>query len=294
MEIANFNIVDGSNNASDQFPENMPFANVNDNMRAVLGALARWIADTDGTLLTTGTSGAYALTSNRTGLTLVNGLHLSFRANHRGSTSAATLTLTPSGGAALTTKNIVDVSGNNIPGDRIVPDQIYTVIFGVDVDAFVLVNSAAGYFSSTTDIHTLAPFSGAPGVVLDETPATNLADIRLVNGSNAATLSKRLNYIELDGGGSLTLSAEHSGALVVIGGLSSSVTITLDTTFTGAFGAYFDVFFDSAMTVNFTISDGTVINRVGASLAGAVDTGYRFAVFRSGGSTTTFYHILQP
>ena len=234
MEIDDFNIVDASNNAADQFPENMQFSAVNDNMRGTLGALARWYADINGSLETTGSGGAYALTTNRTALTLSDGLHVAFRANHTGASSAATLNITPSGGSALGTRNIEDSQGNTLLGSFFTAGYQYEAVYNTTTDAFCLINTRPALVTSG-DVHTLNAGTDLD-VIFDESPATNVPDIRMLNGTNPASLASRMNPILITG--DTTLSAQHSGGILEVNATSSSVTVTFDASFMALGGAY--------------------------------------------------------
>ena len=65
-EIWDLSTTDASNNdAAFGFPEGMNPSDVNDNLRRVLGAVARWYGDTNGALVSAGTGSAYTLASNR-------------------------------------------------------------------------------------------------------------------------------------------------------------------------------------------------------------------------------------
>ena len=230
MEIFNFNIVDASNNAADQFPENMQYSAVNDNARGVMGAIARWYADTNGSLVSTGSSGAYALTTNQTGITLSNGLTLAFRANHTGSSTGATLTVTPSGGSALTTKNILGSDGNQIVGEALSQNSQYIVVYNTTADGFVLIGAGQGTMKLIeTDVLSIDSGNG-PAIFLDPTPGTNSPDIQMKAGGSAsddmATVAQSVNLIQVTGG-SLTLSKFMSGTWLDV---SNSASVTFDST----------------------------------------------------------------
>jgi hypothetical protein len=60
-EVTAWSPTDNSN--VDLYPENMPFGSVNDSGRAVQGAVARWFLDTNGSVVSSGSAGAYAITS---------------------------------------------------------------------------------------------------------------------------------------------------------------------------------------------------------------------------------------
>lgn len=75
-EIDDLSITDASNTA--RFPENMQFRNVNDSARALEGMLAREFKDRNMSLVASGSSNAFAVTSNRTITSLTDSLLIGF------------------------------------------------------------------------------------------------------------------------------------------------------------------------------------------------------------------------
>src|SRR5215813_2312513 len=73
---------------------------VNDSARAVMAGVAGFVKDNNATISTTGSANAYAATSSNTIAALATGLRFVFKASF-GNTGAATLNLTPQGGAAF-------------------------------------------------------------------------------------------------------------------------------------------------------------------------------------------------
>lgn len=93
-EVYTWDKVAANNNDAppDGWPENQAYSSVNNCAREMMAALARDLADRNGTLTTAGTAPAYTLTSNRTITALVDGMLLSFKI-HSGYNGAATLNL---------------------------------------------------------------------------------------------------------------------------------------------------------------------------------------------------------
>ncbi len=79
--VSQWNVLDASNNGAPPggAPEGQAPSTINDNLRAMMGALARFYSDTDGTLTTAGTSTAYTLTTNNVHLSLADQSVLVFR-----------------------------------------------------------------------------------------------------------------------------------------------------------------------------------------------------------------------
>lgn len=91
-EVDDLEVVDDDN--IDRFPEGMLGSEVNDSARALEGILARWHKDTNGSLVTTGSSNAYTVSPNRTISTYYDGLMIVAEINHD-NTGAATLDAGP-------------------------------------------------------------------------------------------------------------------------------------------------------------------------------------------------------
>jgi len=117
-EIQDLFTSDASNIA--RWPENMPFSGVNDAGRADEGLLARWYADTNGSITASGSSNAFAITSNRTIASLFNNLVMAWTANFS-ITGAATLNLNGLGAKNLKRFNGSDlISGDIISGQPVI------------------------------------------------------------------------------------------------------------------------------------------------------------------------------
>ena len=78
-EYQDLDVIDDNNTA--RFPEGQAPSTVNDGARAGEGMTARWYRDTQGTLVTTGTSSAYEITTNRTVSAYYDGLEIVFIAH---------------------------------------------------------------------------------------------------------------------------------------------------------------------------------------------------------------------
>jgi hypothetical protein len=117
-EIQDLSATDASNTG--RWPENMPFSGVNDAGRADEGLLARWYKDTDSSITASGSSNAFAITSNRVIAALFNNLVMAYTANFS-ITGACTLNLNGLGAKSLKRFNGTDlVSGDIISGQPVV------------------------------------------------------------------------------------------------------------------------------------------------------------------------------
>lgn len=78
-EINDYDVVNDNNTA--RWPEGMPPSQVNDSARINEGVLARWHKDTNGSLLSTGTSTAYNVSTNQALTAYYDGLEITFKAH---------------------------------------------------------------------------------------------------------------------------------------------------------------------------------------------------------------------
>src|SRR5688572_14408465 len=156
-DIQGWSGTDASN--IDLFPDNMTFGAVNDGGRAVQGAMARWFADWNGSIVASGSSNAYSITSNRTIASLANNTLMWFRANHT-NTGAATLNLN-----TLGAKDIVRATGAALTAGDITSGQIVGVYYNSTLDDWVLITptvqgtaseSASGLIELATAAEVLA------------------------------------------------------------------------------------------------------------------------------------------
>lgn len=140
-EIWDLNVTDASNTATGfGFPENMNPSDVNDNLRAILGALARWYGDTNGTLVSAGTGGAYTIASpNRSWTTSYSdGAVLMFQA-HTVCSSAPTLAVD-----GKTAKVIMKNAAVTVSASDIIQDQICLVAYESTGDKWQLLSPVSG------------------------------------------------------------------------------------------------------------------------------------------------------
>ena len=127
-------VTDASN--IDCWPENMPFGDVNDSGRAVQGAIARWFKDWNGSIVASGSSNAFTITSNRTIASYANNDIMWWRANHT-NTGAATLNLNGIG-----IKDIISATGSALTAGDITSGQIVGTYYNSSLDDWVLITPA--------------------------------------------------------------------------------------------------------------------------------------------------------
>jgi hypothetical protein len=142
-EVDSLSTIDASNTA--RFPENMAPSAVNNGARALEGMIARWLNDINGSLASAGSANAYTLAINRTDFaasSTYDGYILTFQASFA-NTGAATLNVTPSGGAAVGTKTIKKNNDQDLASGDIESGQVVVVCYDNSTDTFQLLSPVA-------------------------------------------------------------------------------------------------------------------------------------------------------
>jgi hypothetical protein len=134
-EMTDLEVVDASNTT--RWPEGMLGGQINNAARALEGILARWYSDTDGSIASTGSANAYAITSTRTIAALVDNTVMAFTANFA-NTGAATLALN-----GLTEKNIKRPNGDALVSGDIASGQVVIVIYKSSPDEWRMLSPPA-------------------------------------------------------------------------------------------------------------------------------------------------------
>jgi len=122
-EIVSLSVTDASNTA--RFPEGQAPSTVNNGARALEGMLARNIRDTQGYITAAGTANAITIALNATTAAEATGERIVFKAAAT-NTAATTVTVTPSGGAARSARNIYR-NGAALTGGEIISGSYYTL-----------------------------------------------------------------------------------------------------------------------------------------------------------------------
>jgi len=137
--ISQWNTSAASNNDAppDGFPEGQAPSTVNDCAREVMAAVARQFGDTDGSIVTGGTSNAYDLTTNNGNAALADQGLIVFRAD-RANTGAATLNVD-----TLGDKNL-QVNGAALDAGDLVADNLYAVAYNATNDTYDILNAQIG------------------------------------------------------------------------------------------------------------------------------------------------------
>jgi hypothetical protein len=191
-EIWDLKTTDGDNTAAGfGFPENMNPSDVNDNLRAILGSLARWYGDTNGTLVSAGTGGAYTIASpNRSWTTSYSdGAVLMFQA-HTVCSSAPTLAVD-----GKTAKVIMKNATTTVSASDIIQDQICLVAYESTLDKWQMLSPVSGSGTAVGDM------LGANNLSDVDTAATALSNIGGIGAATTDTLTNKT--IDADGTGNV-------------------------------------------------------------------------------------------
>lgn len=127
-----------SNNATADsaapWPEGMAPSQVNDSARGSMASVAKWRDDTAGTLVTSGTSTAYTVSSNQgfASLAAMDGAKLTIKFDQ---SSGAAPTLAVDG---LTAQALQTVAGSAVPSGFFVAASIWTLVYDNGNSAFVV------------------------------------------------------------------------------------------------------------------------------------------------------------
>jgi len=149
-EVVDLEVVDADNIA--RFPEGQNVPTINNGARALEGIVARWFADTNGSIVSTGTAPNYAIATNRTLPTLADGMEVVWKAHAAFASGTATLTVN-----ALTQKNLVRQDGTALQVGDIVLNQTVICRYNADMDAF----ECAGIDAKPSDTDFASYFPGS-------------------------------------------------------------------------------------------------------------------------------------
>lgn len=122
--------------APNGWPEGMAASSLNNCGREMMAAISKWYKDTNGTLVSGGSSNAYTLTPNRTISAYEGGLSFTFEANHTSTSTTPTLNV-----SSLGAKTITDQEGNALTIGDIVSGGIYQVTYDSGEGKFKLISS---------------------------------------------------------------------------------------------------------------------------------------------------------
>lgn len=177
MTVHKWSTTPNSNDTADStinLREGMAPSQLNDSGRAMMAAIAKWRDDMSGKLVTTGTSTAYVLSTNQGFTSLTDGLAVAARVNATSGTSP-TLNVDSTGAKAIAT-----VYGTAIPSGKIVANGIYTFVYNLADDKWIVHGHRPDEFPSGTTM-TFRQTNAPTGWTKDAT--YNNAAFRVTNGT---------------------------------------------------------------------------------------------------------------
>lgn len=192
--LHDWSTTDGSNNFAvpDGAPENWQVGQMNNWGRAIMGVLARFDRDNDGSLTTAGTSTAYTVALNQVNISAwFNGLR--FRANvHTASGATPTINPTPSGGSALGAKSLYWRDGTQVNSDLTTGEYDFVYLSSPD-KVYALATKPTTVTGGTGITVTANDIAFAPSELTDVALATGdqvvIADASDSNNPKTATAS---------------------------------------------------------------------------------------------------------
>lgn len=180
---------------------------VNNSIRALMAALAKWRDDQSGNLLTAGTSTAYTLTTNQVHTALTDGISVTCRMDE---TSGASPTLNVDG---LGAKAIASVYGTAIPTGALLAGGVYKFTYDATDDKWII--------------------QGTRGDVLTSATAPDLAAIEALAGTTGVARKTAANTWALDDGTTnIVYVIDNSGSAITTG-IKGDLSIPFACTITG-------------------------------------------------------------
>ena len=226
-EVKDLSTTDASNTA--RFPENQAPSTVNNGARALEGMLARFYADTNGSISTSGSSSAYVLAASRTISTIAAGDCFVFKANHA-STGATTIAID-----GLATKSIKKFNDQAIAANDIESGSICHIVY--DGTNFQLISSLASGAGITSVVADTTPQLGGQldlnGNALGDGTLELLKFSETGSAVNEFTIANAasgagptLSATGTDSNVDINISAKGTGVVAVSSSMNPSLTTT--------------------------------------------------------------------
>ena len=231
-ELKDLSTTDASNTgtaANAGFPENMPPSDLNNASRALCAMIARFYADTNGSISTSGSSSAYVLAASRTISAIAVGDSFIFKANHA-STGATTIAID-----GLATKSIKKFNDQAIAANDIESGSICHIVYdGTNFQLISSLASGAGIASVVADsspqlggqldVNGNALGDGTLELLKFSETGSAVNEFTIANAASGAgpTLSATGDNTNVD----INISAKGSGVVAVSGSMNPSITST--------------------------------------------------------------------
>ena len=246
MPVYNWSQTAATNATADatvNWAEGMAPSAVNDSARAMMASIAKWRDDTNGSLVTGGTSTAFTVTTNSVYDTLahLSGQCLRIRFNNANGASA---TLNVDGLGAF---HIQYNLGNNIPASFIQSDEIWDVVYDNSNTIFRLVSPFAAVIPGTQTAGAFLANNNAGVAGLGYTTGAGGTVTQSTNKSTGVTINHPTGQITTsnstlsDNSGTsftVTNSAVSSSDVIAIsvqGGVSNTYLIYVSLVSSGSF-----------------------------------------------------------
>jgi hypothetical protein len=225
-EVKDLNVTDASNTA--RFPENQAPSTVNNGARALEGMLARFYADTNGSISTSGSSSAYVLAASRTISAIAAGDSFIFKANHA-STGATTIAID-----GLATKSVKKLHDQAIAANDIESGSICHIVY--DGTNFQLISSLASsglanVVEDTTpqlggqlDVNGQALGDGTLELLKFSETGSAVNEFTIANAASGA--GPTLSATGTDSNVGINISAKGTGVVTVSSSMNPSLTTT--------------------------------------------------------------------
>jgi hypothetical protein len=155
--------------------EGMAPSLVNNGMRAMMAAIAKWRDDTSGLLETGGSASAYTITTNQVYSSLIDGMKVAFRA-HATNTAAPTLNVDGQGAKPLRM-----YTGAALLAGKILIGSAYIAVYRSNTDEWLLL-MAAGFYEIPSGTKMLFAQASAPAGWTKDTTHNDKA-LRVVSGT---------------------------------------------------------------------------------------------------------------
>ena len=225
-EVKDLNVTDASNTA--RFPENQAPSTVNNGARSLEGMLARWYADTNGSISTTGSSNAYVLAASRVGAAYAAGDTYLVKFNHA-NTGAATINVDSLGAKSIVKNQATALVANDIRANMIglisydgTNFQLLTPIQGSGISN--IVEDTSPQLGGQLDVNGQALGSGTLELLKFSETGSAVNEFTIANAATGAgpTLSATGDNTNVD----INISAKGSGVVAVSGSMNPSLTST--------------------------------------------------------------------
>ena len=144
-----------------RWSEGQPPSQVNDSGRAMMAAVARWVADNDGSLTLAGAANVYTLTTNST-YALTKNFVVRFKANVS-NTGASTLNVDATGA-----KNLKQNGATALASGDMVAGKFYTALYNLAADEYWLLGASTSgsvtgaALTKTDDTNVTLTLGGSP------------------------------------------------------------------------------------------------------------------------------------